>query len=536
MARIACLWVPALPVAALLRIEPDLRDRPVAITAGRAPRSLVEAVSAAAFEAGVRTGMTATQARAVCPTVAVRPTSALAIAAAAEALADVATTVTPRVEVDADGTVFLDCAGTAALCASETELATILTARAERQGLTAHVGIGRSKLVARIAARECDGVRIVASAETRRFLASLPIALLTPDATTATTLQSWGITRIGQLADLPGGAVAHRLGAPGAALVRGARGEGDELLSCRATPVTFDEAVELDYAVVQIEALLFVLRRLLERMVGRFALHGLVCERCELTLDLDGGGEDLRAIVPAAPTAESKVLLTLIRTAIEQRPPAQGIVAVAVRGIATRLRPTQLDFFQPSGPAPAALAATIARLAALCGPDRVGAPVRPTSHRPEAFTISTFPGPAPAADEDPPHDGPPPGVASGAATAVGARQLLAPADGDDPPHARTIVATNGTAATVTTRIALRAFRPPRPLEIFHNRGRLDYVRGPGLGGRVVHLAGPWRLRGEWWTADPYAREYYDVELSDGGVYRIYHDVRRERWVADGAYD
>ncbi len=523
MPRIACLWVPGLPVAALLRIEPDLHGRPVAITAGRAPRSPVEAVSAPALTAGVRVGMTATQARAVCPDVTVRPTSAMAVAAAAEALADVATTISPRVEVETDGTVFLDCTGTAALCASESELATILSARAERQGLAAHVGIGGSKLAARIAARESDGVRIVPSAETRRFLASLPVMMLGPDGATATTLQTWGITRIGQLATLPGGAVAHRLGPAGAELVRRARGEDDELLSCRATPVTFDEATELDYAVAQLEPLLFVMRRLLDRMVGRFALHGLVCQRCELGLDLDGGGEDLRAIVPAAPTAESKVLLTLIRTAIEQRPPSQGIVAIAIRGIATRVRSTQLDFFQPSGPAPAALAATIARLAALCGPDRVGAPVRPVSHRPEAFTLSPFAGtPFPVAPDDAGRDAAtPPTLPTTAAVA---------------PTATSTGAGNGAVPTLTTRIALRAFRPPLTLEVFQSRGRLDYVRGPGLGGRVVHLAGPWRLRGEWWTADPCAREYYDVELSDGGVYRIYRDLRRERWLADGAYD
>jgi hypothetical protein len=53
---------------------------------------------------------------------------------------------------------------------------------------------------------------------------------------------------------------------------------------------------------------------------------------------------------------------------------------------------------------------------------------------------------------------------------------------------------------------------------------------------VVQWAGPWRLRGEWWTADPYAREYYDVELTDCAVYRVYRDARQGRWLADGVYD
>jgi protein ImuB len=86
-------------------------------------------------------------------------------------------------------------------------------------------------------------------------------------------------------------------------------------------------------------------------------------------------------------------------------------------------------------------------------------------------------------------------------------------------------------------LALRAFRPPVPLEVFECRNSPDYVRGAGrFGGRVVHWAGPWRVRGEWWTEDPFAREYYDVELSDGGVYRIYRDARSGEWAADGVYD
>ncbi len=506
MARIACLSVRGLPIAALLRMEPDLRGERVAITAGRTARSVVEAVSTEARAAGVALGMTAAQARAVCRTIVIRPASTATVRAAAEAVADVAATVAGRVEVEPDGTVFLDCTGTAALCASEAELATILTVRAERQGLAISVGIGDSKLAARIAARDGEGARIVPTAATREFLAPLPIRCLEPDTATAAILRSWGVERIGQLAAFHAGAVAHRLGPAGARLIRRARGEDDDVLVCRPAPVAFSEAVQLDDVIERIEPLLFLLRRLLDCMIARFALHGLVCASVEIALDFDGSGHDARQIAPAAPTADAKVLLTLIRADIEHRPPLHGIVGLAVHGVATRLRPTQLDFFEPSGPSPTALAAMIARLAALCGPDRVGTPVRPASHRPEAFTLTAFPGALHAAE----------------GSAQPGRDAVASAEsGDEPP---------------VTRIALRAFRPPVALEVFANAGRLDYIRGRGLGGRVVHLAGPWRLRGEWWTAEPCVREYYDVELSDGGVYRIYREVDSDRWLADGTYD
>ncbi len=73
-----------------------------------------------------------------------------------------------------------------------------------------------------------------------------------------------------------------------------------------------------------------------------------------------------------------------------------------------------------------------------------------------------------------------------------------------------------------------------------DRGRPDFVRGSGgsekFGGRVVTLAGPWRLTGEWWRDSSFARDYYDTELSDGGIYRIYHERESGGWFADGVYD
>ncbi len=495
MARIACLWVPELALAAVVRARPELHDTAVVITDGRAAHSPVLTVSARARAAGVCHGMTAAQARVVCDELVVVPHSLETVRAAGSTLADVAATLGPRVELSDDGSVFLDCDGTAALCASEAELATILTARAQRQGLAACVGIGGSKLTARIAARAGGGARVIACADEAAYLAPLPVDLLDPDPATRVTLASWGITRIGELARLPAGEAAHRLGPAGARLVRQARGDDEEVLRCRATPTTLVEGIALEYGIDRLEPLLFLLRRLLDRLAGRLALHGLACASLALTFELENGASTIRQVAPAAPTAEAKVLLVLLRAHLEQQPPSGAVVGLRMAAAAARVRATQLDLFQPNGPSAVALAATIARLAALCGPERIGRPVRVDSHRPDAVALAGF-SPVPAA---------PPGAV---------------ADG----------------APAGTRVVLRAFRPPAALEVFESGGRLEYVRGRGFGGRVVHLAGPWCLRGEWWTADPYDREYYDVELTDGALYRIFRDGRTRQWLADGMYD
>ncbi|SRR6266404_3234116 len=516
MTRVACAWVPELAIAALVRTRPEVRDAPVAITDGRAAHSVVIAASARARAAGVANGMTAAQARVVCDGVIVAPYSIEAVRAAGATLADVAATLGPRVELSDDGTVYLDCEGSAALCASETELATILVARAQRQGLAACVGIAASKAAARVAARTSGGVCVVARAEEPAFLAPLAVDLLDPDPETRATLASWGITRIGDLARLPAGELAHRLGPAGALLARRARGEDDEVLRCRPTPTTLIEAITLEYGIDRLEPLLFLLRRLLDQIASRLALHGLACDALDVTLERQHGAAYPRHVVPAAPTADAKVLLVLARAHLERQPPDDAVTGLHIAAATTRIRATQLDLFRPNGPSAVALAATIARLAALCGPERVGRPVDVDSHRPDAAAVAGFTDPS-----------------------TSQRARVAAADAStisNGSRADAHMTTDSAGAIADARVALRAFRPPVALEVFESAGRLDYVRGRGFGGRVVHLAGPWRLRGEWWTADPYDREYYDVELTDGALYRIFRDGRTRQWLADGMYD
>ena len=39
-----------------------------------------------------------------------------------------------------------------------------------------------------------------------------------------------------------------------------------------------------------------------------------------------------------------------------------------------------------------------------------------------------------------------------------------------------------------------------------------------------------------WGESRFARDYYDVELADGGLYRLYHNLEDDSWYVDGIYD
>src|SRR5207249_463423 len=99
---------------------------------------------------------------------------------------------------------------------------------------------------------------------------------------------------------------------------------------------------------------------------------------------------DERTVPLAAPTRDVKTLLTCLRVALETRPPRAAVERVALAAVPEVVRAAQLGLFSPAGPSPERLATTLARLAALCGADRVGAPAVVDSHRPGAAGVAPF--------------------------------------------------------------------------------------------------------------------------------------------------
>ncbi len=492
MPRIACLLVPDLPVAALCRADPELIDRPLIVADGDGAQARIVAAAPPARARGVRPGVhSVAQAQALDTTLLVHRRDPAAEESAVRALLDVAASLASRIERTGARCIHLDATGAAHVAGGERGLASALAARAERVGLAIRVGIGASMTVSRLAALHGDGCEVVPPGAERGFLAPLPIACLAPPPDITATLARWGVHRLGDLARLPVAEVATRLGSAGVALVHAARGDDPRPLAPMPPGGDVEEAISLEWALDTLEPLFFVLRAVLDRVVARLGLDGIGCARLGLTLGLDDRSRDLRTLDLPAPTREPKALLGCLRAALESRPPRAAVTTLTVRAVPDRVRPAQLGLFAPPGPAPERLAATLARLGALCGPGRVGTPVAPDTHRPGAAAVAPFAPPAAALPDPTPTAG---------------------------------------------RLVVRALRPPRPLEVFSDRDAPCFVRGLGLGGRVVAVAGPWRIAGEWWSDAPWRRDYYDLELSDGGLYRCYRDDAAGGWFADGVYD
>src|SRR6266436_8272848 len=97
MARIACIMVADFSIAAMVRSNPALEGKVLAIARSLAPHADLDAVSVRARELGIRPGMTIAQARAVSSDLVVVHRSNASESSAHSALLDAVESVPPVV-------------------------------------------------------------------------------------------------------------------------------------------------------------------------------------------------------------------------------------------------------------------------------------------------------------------------------------------------------------------------------------------------------------------------------------------------------
>ncbi|MCP3956453.1 MAG: DNA polymerase Y family protein [bacterium] len=546
--RIACLMVPLFPLAARLRSEPELAQEALAVLAGSGPAARVVAATRLARRAGIRPGFTLSQARVRLPKLIARPRDAECERAAREALLDVAESFSPRVEDGDEGLAYLDACGLERHYPGESpdeELGrALMLASEQRAGLPIRVGIAASKLAARVAAGQPHSPTLVPAGGEARFLAPLPLSRLTPQAKTLATLTSWGIHSLGELADLPKDEVASRLGPMGQDLHAMARGVDPEPLMPRHPPPAFAEGMELEWPLVNLEPFVFVARGALERITLRMQSQGLACERLGLSLELEPDGHHERSITLPAPTRDVKTLLTLVRLDLEAHPPGAPILAFTLNAHPDKPREAQLSLFGPAALSPDKLATTVARLFSMLGKGRVGSPRTVDAHRPERFALEPY------APPPPPKERPEARLGRGLLTVRVLRPPLeievitdrrgAPGSGGNghgdhggSSGEGSYVEATEVAEPVTEYASARA--EERPISFKTLIGE-EESRKPRIEGRVRVASGPWGLEEDWWSPDRLERDYWDVELTSGGLYRIYRDRGNGDWFVDGVYD
>jgi len=385
-----------------------------------------------------------------------------------------ASSFSPLVEDTAPGMVIFSIVGLGRLIGTPPEIAAAVARRGAEAGIQANLAISADPDTAMLAARHLRGITLIPPGREADRLGSLPVHVLPADAELIETLDRWGIRTLAELAALPELGFIARFGDAGERLLRLARSETRRSLRVMTPPESYQRRVELEHPQRLLEPLLFVISSLLNEL-----MQGLSFNRVTLTLN-----QIPRTLEFPVPVRDAKVVLKQLQFDLEAHPPQSAILSVEVQLNPVEARVLQHGLFIPQAPAPEKLQLTLARLTALVGEGNVGSPELVDTHRPDAFVMRAFSAEAPATSPQP--------------TAI--------------------------------RFAFRYYRPPVAAQV-----RVKAKRPVSVNAQPILIAaGPWRASGDWWTTAPWDREEWDVELSNGGLYRVYNTS--QRWFLEGMYD
>jgi protein ImuB len=551
----ACIYIPHFILQAALRAEPELRAQPAGIVEGTPPLLTIVALNGKAALLGLRLEMTKLQAEQI-PGLQIRQRSAAQEISAHAALVDLALAFSPRIEDTAADTITLDLAGLVSLFGSLDNLVQRLAARAAEFGFgAANVGVASNPEAAQLAARGFSGVTVLTPEEEAQRLGSLPVSALNLSVEMRETLDRWGVRTCAALAALPVAQLSERLGQEGVRIQELARGANVRALIPMQGTAGFEETLELDTAVSELEPLAFLLGRLLDQLCARLSARALATNEIRLKMKLEPGEEEIFPVADESvlqrnaarkrsglrknsapvlrgpsiyetvlrlplPMRDSKALLRLWRLHLEADPPVSPIAKIEMTAEPAQTRFAQTGLFQPLSPDPEKLEITMARMRHLIGAANIGAPEPVDTHRPLAFAMRHF-DPAAAAEDF----------------------------AERPARSMTTAA--------APAIALRAFRPAMPARVEVRADVPVRILFNGVCGEVIAASGPWRNSGDWWTEDPWNQDEWDLEIEfplprakgesklfavsqengvSRGVYRAMYERAVGNWFIRGVYD
>ena len=467
------------------------------------------------------------------------------------ALAEIARACSPRVESHGDHAVVFDASGLARVLGPPRQIASEVAALAVEQGLMVRIALAPTVAAAWLMAHAQIGQTVIEPSRMASMLGELPLSVLAtlpgatgprkkPRADVLDAFERWGLRTLAQVAKLPRKDVHARLGEEGVLLHKAACGEDASPLVPAGAAVEFLERIVLEWPIEGLEPLTFVLSRLCDALSVSLERADRGAVTVTTRLKLVNRTSHARTLNLPAPMRDSKVLRTLIVLDLESNPPPAGIDEVAIELGVVPGRIVQGSLLERTLPSPEQLATLTARLAALAGEARVGAPQlldtpddRQVALKP--FTVTETR--RLAETKKSVVDGLPPSrEASAFAEASADRRSFS--GGWSADH-RSLGAGGQPADHPPT--VLRRFRLPVPARVDVERGgpvRVVPSSSAIPSGNIVNRAGPWRTSGRWWTSDrtKWDRDEWDVELANGGCYRLARIRETGQWEIEGEMD
>jgi len=304
-------------------------------------------------------------------------------------------------------------------------------------------------------------------------LKPVPAAQLALPAEVLGALEGSGLSRIGQVLELPLDAVAMRFGYAMTDYLGRLTGRLPDPRRWYRLPERYRRRFEFDGEIESIETLLFPLRRLLVELQEYLVARDTGVQEFHLELEHEGQPPSVLGIGMGSASRDATHFQVLLRERFERTPlagPVRAMTLAADRFVSPRVR--QLDFLNPRGSEDEEWGALLDRLRARLGPETVRSLGLAADYRPEKSWCSL-------------PVGAPVGAPSGAT------------------------------------------EPRRPLWLLPEPRALE--------GMPRCVAGPERIEGGWWDGLDATRDYYVAEGGAGARLWVYRERGSGSWFLQGLW-
>ncbi len=346
---VGCLTIPAFALRAPLLRRPDLRGKPVALAPAPGEQPLLGPCTGAAERAGIRPGMRLSEALATCPELQLVEQDPAEVEEEWERLLRRLEDGGLAVESAEPGCAYFETRGIERL-AGGLEPALRRALDAVGPEWEPRVGAASRRFAALAAATVAPPGHtvVVDDGETRLFLEPLPLHLLPLGPERREELAELGVKRLGELARLPGAAVADRLGTDGAEAWRLANAEDDGGVEPRRPPSELSETLSFPEPIANELTLGRALAALVERLLARPERAGRAPRQLALSAKLVGGGSWRSSLTLREPTAEPDRLRLALAPRLAELPAPTAELRLEL-GELTESAGTQGELVRPRG-------------------------------------------------------------------------------------------------------------------------------------------------------------------------------------------
>jgi protein ImuB len=471
-----CLSLPDLPLSVFARGATS--EKP-AVVASASHRPDVVAANAAAGKRGIAAGLSIAAALALDPDLTIHLRDERAESHALKSIALWAGQWTSTISLEPPDCVLLEISACCNYFGGLSRLLTLIDTGLAGIGFSGVIATAPTVGAASLFARA--GQALVAEADTQwtRRLAALPLALLGSAQAALDTLSGIGVQTIGEFIALPRDGAARRFGQALLDEIDRARGLLPDPRSPFVPPERYHGQLELPAPVVEVEALLFGIKRLVAELAG--FLHGRGTGVTQLRCDLVHEDAAPTSIVLGLHcTRQVEHIMNVLRERLAREELPDRVEAIRI--VAEESAPLGAkagDFFPTAGGDGEAAAQLFERLRARLGEGAVRALELRPEHRPER--------------------------------AGGLTTLIA-------------------AATAATKTGQGPF-PLRPLWLLASPRALG---ADPTAAELKLLSGPERIETGWWDGAEVGRDYFVGRSTHGEALWLYRE-RGGDWFVHGVF-